>query len=519
MAKPTEGPGRPFGGEPVTQAGELAALDGGAWLAQRIWHRYGSAPGVIPMAATLGLARRINRLGRQRLPLLAAMQRRWALAEGAFPHGQSGFLHAWSPGVARPLSLSADTVRPAPALPPPHPNVIRPDAPVALAGAQRTVVARQADEPIRLDRSAPAQPLRQGSYPALVQGEGAQRLTASSVQPLGVARVLLPSPTSPGDSAVTILQRRPSGPLPPGESTPRQAAGEGPRSSTTQSEARRATISGDLGVRILQRYRSGPAGQILWRQLAEPEPGRPDSRTTTAYDQGSGPGVLLQSVAGAAPLSVQARAGIPALTSASGLGTLILRRYWDGPAERVLQRQPVLPGPTGAGRIVMGIQARAGWPVMAGSSAANLPVSRLSIAAGGAEAVGAEAASNAASSLLYSMATGGAEVAVAERVMRMQAYRDNDAHVDMPLVMAAPTDHLAPIQTQQESGMSSPPPSAPTTAGTQVEPGTAPAGGTAPNPTPVPEAPDPEQVAQQVYAWMQRRLRIERERKGVQQWL
>jgi hypothetical protein len=32
------------------------------------------------------------------------------------------------------------------------------------------------------------------------------------------------------------------------------------------------------------------------------------------------------------------------------------------------------------------------------------------------------------------------------------------------------------------------------------------------------EPPDPEKLAQQVYEWIQRRLRIERERRGVQQW-
>jgi hypothetical protein len=37
-------------------------------------------------------------------------------------------------------------------------------------------------------------------------------------------------------------------------------------------------------------------------------------------------------------------------------------------------------------------------------------------------------------------------------------------------------------------------------------------------PTPAAEAPDPEQLAQQVYEWIQRRQRIERERRGIQQW-
>ncbi len=45
----------------------------------------------------------------------------------------------------------------------------------------------------------------------------------------------------------------------------------------------------------------------------------------------------------------------------------------------------------------------------------------------------------------------------------------------------------------------------------------APPPGAAPAP-PSPEAPDPEQLAQHVYEWIQRRLRIEGERRGVQRW-
>jgi hypothetical protein len=33
-----------------------------------------------------------------------------------------------------------------------------------------------------------------------------------------------------------------------------------------------------------------------------------------------------------------------------------------------------------------------------------------------------------------------------------------------------------------------------------------------------PEAPDPEKLAEQVYEWIQRRLRLESERRGIQRW-
>jgi hypothetical protein len=36
--------------------------------------------------------------------------------------------------------------------------------------------------------------------------------------------------------------------------------------------------------------------------------------------------------------------------------------------------------------------------------------------------------------------------------------------------------------------------------------------------SPAAEMPDPEKLAQQVYEWIQRRQRLERERRGIQQW-
>jgi hypothetical protein len=77
-----------------------------------------------------------------------------------------------------------------------------------------------------------------------------------------------------------------------------------------------------------------------------------------------------------------------------------------------------------------------------------------------------------------------------------------------PLILSYASRSSAVVPMRQESTISTaegPPPSA------GMVPGAAPA-------SPAPEAPDPEQLAQHVYEWIQRRLRIEGERRGVQQW-
>jgi len=75
-----------------------------------------------------------------------------------------------------------------------------------------------------------------------------------------------------------------------------------------------------------------------------------------------------------------------------------------------------------------------------------------------------------------------------------------------PLLLswASRTMAVAPLRQEAMAASETPAPATP--------PGAAP-----PVPTPA-KAPDPEQLAQQVYEWIRRRLRFERERRGVQQW-
>jgi hypothetical protein len=77
-----------------------------------------------------------------------------------------------------------------------------------------------------------------------------------------------------------------------------------------------------------------------------------------------------------------------------------------------------------------------------------------------------------------------------------------------PLVLSYASRALAVVPLRQE--MTADVPEAPV-APTTTRPAATPT-------SPASEAPDPEQVAQQVYEWIQRRQRIERERRGIQQW-
>ena len=77
-----------------------------------------------------------------------------------------------------------------------------------------------------------------------------------------------------------------------------------------------------------------------------------------------------------------------------------------------------------------------------------------------------------------------------------------------PLVLSYASRALAVVPLRQE--MTEGVPNAPVSAAA-----TTPA---AASTSPASEMPDPEQLAQQVYEWIQRRQRLERERRGIQQW-
>jgi hypothetical protein len=206
----------------------------GSTLAQHLWARYGSAPGVIPLHTTVRLAPGMVRLSRDRLPLLDDLQQRWSFSE--WPNTPtSAFWHAplstgpsvpVGPAVAGhetpwPPPTAATPVRPRPTARSPQ---MTPDPEPTAARPQPAMIQRTpATPPVGLSAAGPADAVAPTSVqptstpastplgPAIVQrvrrgeaGMHQQRLVAPS-GPVG------PEPAN-ADPASFL-------PLPPGEGT------------------------------------------------------------------------------------------------------------------------------------------------------------------------------------------------------------------------------------------------------------------------------------------------------------
>lgn len=250
-------------------------------LAQRIWERYASSPGVISTASALQLSGRIAGAGR--LPLLADVQRRWLSSNEIWPRGGSTLLYA------RPASY-AESLSPTP-----------------VVGAQPPMPASAES---RLPRA---------------------RITAPSVSSAGrvVQRERSPSVLTadrpPGEARASPLQVR----------TPRQAGGD------VNATAPAAAEIDSLGAAIVQRHRDASVAQvaqIVRRGVVEPFPEQA-ARVRTSDAEGitaAGRPLFRQSSRPAhKPRSTEARTE-SALPAAEGeLGAAIVQRYRGTPIKRV----------------------------------------------------------------------------------------------------------------------------------------------------------------------------------------
>lgn len=229
-------------GATAARAGHPEARDVGHGLAQRIWGRYGGAPGAIPLAATRGLARRITRLSRGRLPLLANLQRRWAPAE--------------SPGLPDPLRLAyaqlpvlagvEGVFRPQPVRPRPatRGRVAAPEAPAGDA----LVPGEETGAPDPTVRIAPAGAGEAGLGPAIQRRPTAGR--AGRAIQRQVAALPGPSPAA-GDRTAPGQEIR----LPAPTAGATHSAGERQPSVPALAGSRQP------GVASLQRQLDGTPGQ------------------------------------------------------------------------------------------------------------------------------------------------------------------------------------------------------------------------------------------------------------------
>lgn len=329
-------------GAAADRAGHLEATDVGAQLAQRIWGRYGGSPGVIPLAATRGLARRATRLSGGRLPLVADLQRRWAPAESpgspdplgpAFAQlpalaGVEGVFHP-QPGGPRPVSqrqaassapvhAQQSTAAPGEESGPSHP---------AARVAQGTVQARAAPPSAadgaelgpaiqRRHRSGRAGPAiqRQVASPAPAPAAG-DRLapgeeislpppTARVTHDPGERQALLPAVAGSRHPGVASLQRQLDGtPRPTGQrqgSPPGMAGLAKPLAGTAEPDV---TSAGAGGTSLIQARRDN-AYRPAMPLVASAAGGRPATIQAQPEDAASrrGPGPAASAPTAAGPV-------------------------------------------------------------------------------------------------------------------------------------------------------------------------------------------------------------------------
>jgi hypothetical protein len=270
--------------EAVSQAGAAEGVDGGTPLARRIGDRYLASPGLVPTAATLGLARRISRLSTGRLPLLDSVQRRWASTPGLFPQGISVLTYARLPGLSGSSSTPARVVQPAlvgsarsPGVPRQRSRVAGPGGTASVQPASRAPMARPT-----IQREQPVQGNRDGRQPATGVGKpgeavlpgnrgGSQRADG----PDAVRREgAIPGPAGAGakprgetgtsHSELPMLRRVPS--EPPGREAQREGATPERAGSVGKPDAGASTRRPQLPM--LRRLPGDPAGREVQRQGA-----------------------------------------------------------------------------------------------------------------------------------------------------------------------------------------------------------------------------------------------------------
>jgi hypothetical protein len=411
----------------------VSRAEGGSQLAGCILGRYSASPGVIPMERTLKRGRRISRMSAGRLPLLAALQRRWSMAEPPFPPGLARLPFAQPPvfaGGPRPApahevgtaSEASDSTSLAPARlgrsatarpgarggePTPTLQAATPGGRIGrmsagrlplLAAIQRrwstaedvfppgpgprpplahgVQTASEASDPTSLAPDGPEpsvtpRPAARGGEPtpalqAATPGGRISRMntgrlpllaaiqrrwsTAEDVFPPGLADAVQAAPEASGPTSLAPVGLGPSATARSVlvAAAPRPAVRGGGQTPTIQTATPGGTSTGEIPA-----FGGGDAGAA--RTAPTARAGGREGVDLTLQRQGKGPGPAsgqepgasgspdaaspVSSIQGAPqPGGVHLPAG-PGPTRASGLGAVVLQRYLGGPAGRAIQRR------------------------------------------------------------------------------------------------------------------------------------------------------------------------------------
>jgi len=460
--------------EAPDQGGDPELRGNGAQLAERIWGRYGGSPGVIPTATAL--ARRVSRLSAGRLPLLAAVQRRWAVAHLSFPRGPSALPYARPPVFVDPRPPSAHVVQPTPEEPPRSSAAPSPmPSAIGRLSLRRMVWAQPAvgvsPSPLAVGgRPQPPEILaaQEGVTEGSDLGAAIWRRHLSGPAARAIQRQVEPTALGPPAGRTTAGAR--AGLLVSSGEGARQPAGEGERPLIGVRVAPPTAAGvGDLGLAIRRRYLSDPAGEAIQRRGGLPGPAQPATVRRRMHQ------VIPPTATDAGQMVMASTAyGSRVRSPPSTVRWKPLSRVATCPGQTITMRQPALPlsrTPLPGTGMFSGMSGLSREPYAASQEMPLLRMAERRVAGAG----------------------GGSAMPVSTR----------------PAISGAPLGFPS-----QRAGREAP-------VGTQAEtPGAVPSppAGEPPSPTtetPGLEGPDLERLADEVYAIIERRLTIERESLGL----
>lgn len=294
---------------------------GDSLLAQNLWYRYGSAPGVIPMDKVLQQTNYAVQFSIRRLPLLADVLRRWSPMET--PDVYSWQAMPYLPWYVWPADEGASSS------PPPASNVRRLAKAQVISPSEHGV---QEGDDLKERSSKTMPPVGRGSTDLTTEIRQRTASTSAEVRRSGVVGETIGTHTM----GKGIIQRTVRGESRQGEQ--HQAIGSAVERRVGPSSPRRAA----------QRRRQGAeasAGQPVHEQPLVPKPGGPAVQERGADRLEASP-LPVHPSAGTDP-SIN-KDGIRSSTTA-GTGNLrstIMQHYPVGPAPRGVLSKVLTPRPT-----------------------------------------------------------------------------------------------------------------------------------------------------------------------------
>jgi len=301
-------------------------------VGQRIWGRYGTSPGVIPLDSVLQRAGYKTQFGISRLPLLVDIQRRWAFANAPFQHSWPTLPYAYPTIIADDLSTATAVSEPSS-----RPGLTGQVSPAAPTNVLQPTIegGGRSNEPLTAATAKISTGLNNSGDSMLVRSLQRKAVTAEPARPATPAPVYNGVMTHPASFSVE------------GGSQP-VVIDDGQHTAETPTVSP-ATSTGQLGTTILQRYLHGPAARTVQR------PTLPDSRLTGDIRENVTPsisqgkkGPTQQPAVVAVHPAVKTATAMPPASGTGDWGSAILQRHLNRPSERIIQRtmatsEPVRP--------------------------------------------------------------------------------------------------------------------------------------------------------------------------------